>query len=272
MQELIIVKIGGTIIDNNDDFNSFIDSFVKLEQSANAKLILVHGGGIMATKLAEQLGLETKMIEGRRITDAENLKLTIMVYAGMINKTIVAKLQAKGVNALGLSACDMNIMTAKRREVKEIDYGYVGDIIEVNNTAISQLLNLNNVLIVAPISHDGKGLLLNTNADTIASELAVSLCSDYKTKLIYSFDEAGILLNADDSHSIITELNASMYSEMYKNGNLHSGIIPKIKSAFCAHNSGVEEIIIGNMVEMMNNNCEGTKIVDNKKKGVYCGL
>jgi len=272
MEELIIVKIGGKIIDDKLNLDNFLNSFVKLRLRANAKLILVHGGGIMTSKLAKKLGIKTKMIDGRRITDAENLKLTIMVYAGLINKTIVAKLLAKGVNALGLSACDMNIMTAKRREVKEIDYGYVGDIVDVNNTAISKLLNLNNVLVVAPISHDGNGQLLNTNADTIASELAISLSKIYNTKLIYSFDQTGVLLNVDDSHSIISELDVSMYDELYKKGNLHSGIIPKIKTAFHAHNSGVNKVVIGNLVLMMNQNCEGTKIVNNKMKGEYYGF
>lgn len=268
MDELTIVKIGGKIIDNHSDLDLFIDSFVQLSKNVKGKLILVHGGGIMATKFAEQLGLESKMIEGRRITDAENLKLIIMVYAGLINKTIVAKLQAKGVNALGLSACDMNIMTAKRREVKEINYGYVGDIVKVNNTAISQLLNLNNVLVIAPISHDGKGQLLNTNADTIASELAISLTCDYAVKLIYSFDKGGVLLNAYDSQSVINELNNDLYIKLYEQGNLHSGIIPKIKSALNAYNSGVKQIIIGDLIQLMNNKNKGTKIIGNKTKGL----
>ena len=191
MERLTIVKVGGKVVEDKDSLEQLLIQFSQIR----GKRILVHGGGLLATSLAEKLGIETQMVEGRRITDAATLEVVTMVYAGLINKNIVAGLQAKGCNALGLTGADLNVIRAVKRPVKDIDYGLVGDIMGVNTSELRMLLNEEVVLVMAPITHDGKGQLLNTNADTIAADLAIELSNYYNVNLFYCFEKKGVLLN-----------------------------------------------------------------------------
>src|SRR5829696_3580646 len=207
MDKLFVIKIGGNIIDDEEKLSSFLASFASIRE----KKILVHGGGKLATKMAAQLGIEQKLVDGRRITDAETLKIVTMVYAGLINKNIVVQLQAVDCNAIGLSGVDGNVITAHKRIVKEMDYGFAGDVDAVNGDFLSSLLEQNNTPILAPITHDGKGQLLNTNADTIAQETAKSLSKNYEVQLVYSFEKEGVLLNAEDETSVISTIDKTKY-------------------------------------------------------------
>ncbi|RUT79811.1 acetylglutamate kinase [Ancylomarina longa] len=256
MAELTVVKIGGNIIDDSSKLNEFLDAFSNLP----GKIVLVHGGGKMATDLAAKLGIETKMHKGRRITDAENLKLVTMVYAGLVNKNIVAALQARGVNALGVCGADQNLLLAEKRNHPSTDYGYVGDITKVNTLALCKQIECNAVMVVAPITHDGQGQLLNTNADTIATEVAIALSRFYKVKLIYSFEKPGVLLDAEDDGSLISKLSAEGCALLVEKGTINTGMLPKTENAFHAINSGVEEVVIGNFVNMENGFSAGTNI------------
>jgi acetylglutamate kinase len=199
LEKLYVIKIGGNIIDDETKLSSFLLSFASIK----GKKILVHGGGKLATKLADKMGVEQQMIDGRRITDAETLKIVTMVYAGYINKNIVAQLQVNGCNAIGLSGADGNLIQAHKRQHATIDYGFVGDIDSVNTALLQTLLEQDIAVVAAPITHDTKGTLLNTNADTIAQELATALGKLYQTELIYSFEKNGVLLNVDDEDSVI---------------------------------------------------------------------
>ena len=209
-EDLFIIKIGGNIIDDETKLSSFLQSFAAVKE----KKILVHGGGKLATKLADKMGVEQQMIDGRRITDAETLKIVTMVYAGYINKNIVAQLQANGCNAIGLTGADGNLIQAHKRQHATIDYGFVGDVDAVNTNLLQTLLNHDMAVIASPITHDAKGLLLNTNADTIAQEIAVALAGLYKTTLIYSFEKNGVLLDVEDENSVIKKITASYYREL----------------------------------------------------------
>ena len=240
MQQLTIVKVGGKIVEDPDLLTTFLKDFALI---AGYK-ILVHGGGSSATALAEKLGIKTKMTEGRRITDAEMLKVVTMVYAGLVNKNIVAQLQKMRIDAIGLTGADMNLMFAEKRPVKEIDYGIVGDIKNVNAPALLELLKQNYLPVIAPLTHDGNGSLLNTNADTIAGEIAKALAFDYNVRLIYCFEKRGVLLNEDDEESIIPTLNLELYRQYKSDGIIFGGMIPKIDNAFQAIATGVKEVII----------------------------
>jgi acetylglutamate kinase len=257
MQELTIVKIGGNLIDNVDELDLFLNAFAKI----SGKALLVHGGGKLATNLAGKLGLETKMVNGRRITDAENLKLVTMVYAGFVNKNIVAILQSKGKNALGVCGCDLNIIKAEKRKHPTIDFGFVGDITSVNSSALIELLEKNVSLVIAPVTHDGSGQLLNTNADSIVTEIAISLAKTYKVRLIYSFEKAGVLKSLENGLDIIPELSESQIKEMQNTGAINTGMMPKTDNAVKAAKNGVNEVIIGNLVMIHNNISSGTKII-----------
>lgn len=247
MQEpLYIIKISGNIIDDEQRLDAFLKQFAQLQ----GKKILVHGGGKLATKMADQLAIPQQMIDGRRITDAETLRIVTMVYAGYINKNIVAKLQSIGVDALGLTGADGNAMLAHKRKHATIDYGYVGDIDTVNATLFNQLLVQNNTVIVAPITHDGKGQLLNTNADTIAQEIAKALSSNYQTNLVYSFEKKGVLLDVDDESSVISLLEKNNYQSLKAAGKIFAGMIPKLDNAFAAIEAGVSKVIIGQAEEL----------------------
>jgi len=240
MQQLTIVKVGGKIVEDSELLAAFLKNFALL---AGDK-ILVHGGGTSATLLAEKLGIETKMTEGRRITDAEMLKVVTMVYAGLVNKNIVAQLQKIGIDAVGLTGADMNLILSGKRPVKEIDYGFVGDIRDVNAPVLLELLGQNYLPVIAPITHDGHGNLLNTNADTIASEIAKVLAFDFNVRLIYCFEKRGVLMNEADDESLIPNLDLELYQQYKSEGSIKGGMIPKLDNAFQAIASGVKEVII----------------------------
>jgi acetylglutamate kinase len=244
--ELSIIKIGGNIIDDESKLAGFLDAFAAVK----GKKILVHGGGKLATKLAEGLGIRQQLLDGRRITDAETLKIVTMVYAGTINKNIVAQLQARGCDAIGLTGADGNAILAHKRAHPTIDYGYVGDVDAVNTSLLTSLLLLDKTLIFAPITHDGKGQLLNTNADTIAQELARGLSTTFAVSLVYSFEKSGVLMNAEDDKSTISRINPSYYQELKDQQVIFAGMIPKLDNAFAALRSGVEKVIIGRAEEL----------------------
>jgi acetylglutamate kinase len=249
MAELInIIKIGGNIIDDEQALASFLKGFATLP----GKNILVHGGGKLATKLAERLGVQQQMIDGRRITDEETLKIVTMVYAGYINKNIVAQLQAQSCNAIGLCGADANLVPATKRNHPTIDYGYAGDVNSLQLPVSSWQLFLENGLIpvVAPITHDTKGILLNTNADTMAQEIGKALSANYEVNLIYSFEKSGVLLDVDDESSVIPRLTLSHYQQLKQEQKIFAGMIPKLDNAFAALHSGVRKVIIGRANEL----------------------
>jgi acetylglutamate kinase len=244
--QLSIIKIGGNIIDDEARLSAFLDNFAAVP----GKKILVHGGGKLATKVAEGLGIQQQMVDGRRITDAETLKIVTMVYAGTINKNIVAQLQARGCAAMGLTGADGNAILSHKRTNGNIDYGYVGDVDLVNSSLLTSLLLLDKTLIFAPITHDGKGQLLNTNADTIAQELARGLSSSFEVSLIYSFEKSGVLLDAEDDNSVIGRIDPVYYEELKASKAIFAGMIPKLDNAFAALRSGVKKVIIGRAEEL----------------------
>lgn len=237
---LIIVKVGGKIVEEEVTLKHFLNNFSKLK----GKKILVHGGGRSATKLADELGIESKMINGRRITDKNTLQIVTMVYGGLVNKNIVAGLQALDINALGLTGADMNIIQSDKRPVREIDYGYVGDVKYVNTEALQTLLNTNITPVLAPLTHDGKGTLLNTNADTIAAETAQALSSIYDVTLIYCFEKNGVLMDENNEDSVISLINKNNFKEYLDSGVIQGGMIPKLENAFNSIEKGVKEVLI----------------------------
>ena len=254
---LFVIKIGGNIIDDEIKLSLFLSAFADI----TAKKILVHGGGKLATRLAEKLGVEQKLIDGRRITDAETLKIVTMVYAGYINKNIVAALQANHCNAIGLTGADGDSILAHKRNHPVIDYGFAGDVDAVNTVLIKNLLQQNISIVFAPITHDQRGQLLNTNADTIAQELAKAMSHEFDVTLIYSFEKSGVLLDVNDDSSVIKILNWGEYQKLKvpsntpfgpdenrgnkDGGKIFEGMIPKLDNAFAALNSGVKKVIIG---------------------------
>ena len=240
MQQLTIVKVGGKIVEDQELLSTFLKDFALI---AGDK-ILIHGGGHSATLLAEKLGIETKMVEGRRITDEEMLKVATMVYAGLVNKKIVAQLQKLKIDAIGLTGADMSLILSEKRPVKDIDYGFAGDVKNVNALAFIELLKQNYLPVIAPLTHDGNGNLLNTNADTIAAETAKALAFDYSVRLIYCFEKRGVLLNESDEESVIPNLDIELFQQYKIEGVIKSGMIPKLDNAFQAIASGVKEVII----------------------------
>ncbi|HWB24172.1 MAG TPA: acetylglutamate kinase [Chitinophagaceae bacterium] len=241
METLKVIKIGGNIIDDEAKLSSFLQSFAQLE----GKKILVHGGGKLATKLAAQLGVEQQMIDGRRITDAETLKIVTMVYAGYINKNIVARLQAQGCDAIGLCGADGNAILSHKRRHASIDYGFVGDVDEVNTGFLKRLLDDNINIVFAPVTHNKEGMLLNTNADTIAQEIAQAMSSIFEVTLVYSFEKAGVLMDANDDSTIIPTITPAYYAALKEKQVIFAGMIPKLDNAFTAINKGVGRVIIG---------------------------
>jgi acetylglutamate kinase len=271
MEPVAIIKIGGNIIDEGEKLVSFLDAFAAIK----GKKILVHGGGKLATRLAEALGIPQRLVDGRRITDAETLKVVTMVYAGYINKNIVAQLQAKGCNAIGLCGADGNAILAHKRVQGEkpdpgkaaearrktddssnpdlqmavkgdpTDYGFAGDIDTIDGKFLAGLLEKDMTLVIAPITHNGKGQLLNTNADTIARELAVALSADFESTLVYSFEKSGVLTDAEHDSSVIAKINPSSYRDLKERKLIFAGMIPKLDNAFAALDSGVGRVIIG---------------------------
>ena len=260
-QPLYIIKTGGNVIDDESSFHSFLKEFSSIEE----KKILVHGGGKIATAIGEKLGIKPNYIDGRRITGDETIDLVTMVYAGLVNKKIVAALQSLQCNAIGLTGADANILPAKKRPVKSIDYGWVGDIDSAEiNPAIWQLFLDNSLVpVVAPLTHDRFGHMLNTNADTIAAVLSAGLSNLYHVKLVYCFEKNGVLQDIDNEQSFLAQLNAEGYHELKENKKLFAGILPKIDNAFNAVNNGAQEVIIGNSNSLLQlvKGKSGTKII-----------
>lgn len=260
MQRLFIVKIGGNVLDNAEALNKFLDDF----SSINDAKILIHGGGKIATKIGEKLGIESRYVNGRRITDSATIDLVTMVYGGLVNKQLVAKLQQRNCNAIGLSGADGNVIKAVRRPVKEIDYGFVGDItpIDVETTFLKALLEQETVPVFAPLTHN-EGNMLNTNADTIASVLAVAMSSYFDVRLIYCFEKKGVLMDVNDDATVIHHLPEKKYKELLTQNVLADGILPKLENAFASIHSGVKEVLIGDAKDLTRNtgvNTEGTLI------------
>ena len=241
MANLYIIKIGGNIIDDEEKLSSFLKSFAQLSDLK----ILIHGGGKLATKLAADLNIPQQLIEGRRITDAETLKIVTMVYAGLINKTIIARLQHLNCNAVGISGADANLIQAHKRKGHQIDYGFAGDIDSIYTEFLQVLLSKQYVPVIAPITHDKKGQLLNTNADTIAQEIAKSMSSLYETHLIYSFDKAGVLKDVENEQSLIKKITPNDYIQLKAGNIINGGMIPKLDNAFAALTKGVKSVRIG---------------------------
>ncbi len=240
-ESLYIIKIGGNIIDDEGKLSSFLKDFAVIE----GHKILVHGGGKMATRVAEAMGISQEMIEGRRVTDAETLKVVTMVYAGYINKNIVSQLQATGCNAVGLCGADGNVMKAHKRIHPVTDYGFVGDVDEVNVDFIKLLIEQELSLVFSPLTHNGKGLLLNTNADTIAQEIAKAMSALYEVSLLYCFEKPGVLMNASDDTSVIRKINVSSFIDLKDKKIITEGMIPKLQNAFTALDAGVKVVTIG---------------------------
>jgi acetylglutamate kinase len=238
--KLFVVKIGGNVIDEEKQLSSFLDDFASIKGNK----ILVHGGGKIATELSKQLGIEAKMVDGRRVTDAETLKVVQMVYGGLINKNIVAQLQSRNCNAIGLTGADGNIIGAKKRPVKDVDYGFVGDIDFVDAANLVAVLNAEFTPVIAPLTHDGKGQILNTNADTMASAISVAMAKEAKVHLIYCFEKSGVLKNVDDESSVIDKMNFTDYQKYKAEGIIAKGMIPKLDNAFDAIKQGVKSVVI----------------------------
>ncbi len=260
MNKLYVIKIGGNIIDDEEKLSSFLQSFA----SVKSHKILVHGGGKLATKLAQQLGIKQQLIEGRRITDAETLKVVTMVYAGYINKNIVSQLQAKSCTAIGLCGADGNLIQSHKRVHASIDYGFVGDVDTINSSFLQNLLSQNINIVVAPITHNKEGQLLNTNADTIAQEIAQAMSAFYEVHLIYCFEKTGVLTNADDDTTVIPSINPSTYQQLKEQNIIYAGMIPKLHNAFAALNKGVHRVVIGKaeQLEQLISGASGTSIIN----------
>lgn len=261
MKRLSVIKIGGNVIDNSEKLHQFLLDFKALPGDK----ILIHGGGKIATELGVSLGVEAKMVDGRRITDIETLRIVTMVYAGLINKNMVAQLQAKGCNAIGLTGADGNIIKAVKRPVKEIDYGFVGDLDEwsVSSATLNSLLLAGLTPVLCAITHDGDSQLLNTNADTIASAVAVAMSSLYETVLVYCFEKRGVMRDVEDDHSLVSEIRMAEFEGLKQEGIVSRGMIPKLHNAFEAIKSGVSAVYIGKADELpqINDQGFGTRLI-----------
>lgn len=240
MEKLNVIKVGGQIVEQEDSLAELLDRFAAMD----GLKVLVHGGGRSATRIASQLGIESKMVEGRRITDEAMLNVVTMVYGGLVNKNIVANLQARGVNALGLTGADLGYMTSDKRPVKTVDYGFVGDVKSVDTTSVAWLISRGVVPVLAPLTHDGKGTLLNTNADTIAAEAAKALSTCFEVTLTYCFEKKGVLRNPDDEDSVIEKITKEDFKRYVEEGTVAGGMIPKLENAFAAIEGGVSRVVI----------------------------
>lgn len=256
MKQLTIVKIGGNIIDNSAELQQFITDFSKIE----GYKVLVHGGGKSATKMAQSIGLVPQMIDGRRITDQPMLDVVVMIYAGEINKNIVAQLQANETNAMGFSGADGNLIQSTKRNHPTIDYGFVGDVQKVNTALLETLIENQITPVFCAITHDKQGQLLNTNADTIASELAIALSEVFEVTLTYCFEKPGVLYDAEDDTSVIENINKELYEQLKTEGAIHSGMIPKLDNCFNSLSKGVHKIKIGHHKLLKDNNALCTSI------------
>lgn len=240
MEKITIVKVGGKVVEEEASLKQLLSEFSKID----GYKLLVHGGGRSATKIAEQLGIETKMVNGRRITDAEMLNVVTMVYGGLVNKNIVARLQSLGMNALGLTGADLNIIRSEKRPVGEVDYGFVGDVKKVDGKMLSTLLSQNIVPVIAPLTHNGEGVMLNTNADTMAGETAKGLVPFFDVTLIYCFEKKGVLMDENDDDSVIPNINPEQFQKLVADGVISKGMIPKLENAFEAVRAGVKRVVI----------------------------
>ena len=239
-EKLTVIKVGGKIVEEEQTLNRLLADFSAIE----GYKVLVHGGGRSATKLASQLGIESKMVNGRRITDAETLKVVTMVYGGLVNKNIVAGLQAKGMNALGFTGADMNVIRSVKRPVKDVDYGFVGDVEKVNAGLLADLIRQGVVPVMAPLTHDGQGSMLNTNADTIAGETAKALAELFDVTLVFCFEKKGVLSDENDDDSVIPVITPELLNEYVEKGVIQGGMIPKLENSFSAIDAGVSQVVI----------------------------
>ncbi len=239
-EKITVIKVGGKIVEEEHSLSALLDRFAAIE----GHKVLIHGGGRSATRIAGSMGIESRMVEGRRITDEAMLRVVTMVYGGLVNKNIVAKLQARNVNALGLTGADCNIITARKRAVKDIDYGFVGDVERSDGDMLKRLIEQGLVPIIAPLTHDKMGNLLNTNADTMAAETAKALAGFYNVTLMFCFELPGVMRNPEDPDSIIGTITSNSYKELKESGVISGGMIPKIDNAFNAIENGVEKVII----------------------------
>ena len=240
MEKLTVLKVGGAVVEDPQALDAFLADFAAMQ----GLKVLVHGGGRAATKVAAQLGVPTRMVDGRRITDADMLRVVTMVYGGLVNKGVVAALQARGVNALGLTGADLGCMLAVKRPVKDIDYGFVGDMERVDTSILADLIARGVVPVMAPLSFDGKGSLLNTNADTIASSVARALAERFEVTLVYCFEKAGVLRDPDDEGSVIPLITKESFASLVADGTVAGGMIPKLQNAVDALEGGVHEVRI----------------------------
>jgi len=256
MNKLYIIKIGGNVLDDEKALASFLKDFASIQSPK----ILIHGGGKIATKIGDRLGIESNYVDGRRITDAPTRDLVTMVYGGLLNKQIVAQLQAQHCNAIGVTGADGNLLKAVKRPVGKIDYGFVGDITpdDVNSTFLYFLLKQNVIPVFAPLTH-ASGEILNTNADTIASVLAIAMSKHFDIRLIFCFEKEGVLKDVNDSTSVIRNLNEELYEKLLKEGSFHKGILPKLENAFAAIRSGVKEVLIGEHTQLIANTGSETR-------------
>jgi len=258
MKQLFVVKIGGHVIDDQQRLQRFLHDFAGLP----GHKILVHGGGKIATETGKRMGLESVYVAGRRVTDADTLRLVTMVYGGLVNKEIVALLQAAGANAIGLTGADGNLMKAVKRPVAGIDYGYVGDIQQGGvNTGLLSVLTENNMLpVLAPLTHDGEGSMLNTNADTIASEIAIALSEQYEVSLYYCFEKKGVLRSISDENSVITDIDRTSYDKLIEEGIIADGMLPKLHNCFHALENKVQHVYVGSIAMLANPNEQKTTL------------
>lgn len=252
---LTLIKVGGKIVEEPESLKKLLADF----SSIPGHKVLVHGGGRSATALAAQLGIESKMVNGRRVTDEEMLKVVTMVYGGLVNKKIVAGLQALDVNALGLTGADLNYMRSEKRQVAEVDYGFVGDVKEVDADMLANLISKGVVPVLAPLTHDKKGNLLNTNADTIAGEAAKALARYFDVTLMYCFEKKGVLANENDDDSVIEYINPATFEKLVAEGVIMGGMIPKLENSFEALKAGVKQVVI-TRADLIKDNNSGTTI------------
>lgn len=239
-EHLTIIKVGGKIVENSESLNALLKDFAAVE----GKKLLVHGGGRSATQMAARLGVETKMVDGRRITDEAMLEVVTMVYGGLVNKRIVAGLQALGIDAVGLTGADMNIVLSDKRKVSAVDYGWVGDVKRVNAEAVATLIESGCCPVVAPLTHDGCGHMLNTNADTMAGEMAKAMATHYDVTLMFCFEKPGVLADENDDSSLIPTITPAVLDDLKRRGVVSGGMIPKLDNAIACVSAGVESVVI----------------------------
>lgn len=257
MDRLTIVKVGGKVVEEPESLTKLLDDF----SSIAGNKLLVHGGGRSATTMAKRLNIETQMVDGRRITDQSMLEVVTMVYAGLVNKNIIAQLQARHMQAIGLTGADLDLIRAVKRPVDKIDYGFVGDVTSVNTKLVEELIQNGVVPVIAPLTHDGKGQLLNTNADTMASEMARAFAQTFRVQLIYCFEKKGVLTDPTNDDSVINTLDPETFEEYKHSGVISEGMIPKLDNGFEALRGGVSEVVITNTDGVRTGGAKGTRLM-----------